>query len=188
MTPEMKAAALKAFDFQADCIKDERSLPHGILYMPDDTVNVYAFDDDFMSSAPKKRTLAALMLKELIEHGGVFALCSDGWGANLPPGISRNEMPANIGDWPEQYRIEMLLCFVNQIGHKGCSAVREYKRTASGIVFQAIEWVGEMKGRFAFDLTQATIDRALAGMRNDGLDDGPLRTPFNPFVKPQRPN
>lgn len=187
MTPEMKAAALKAFDFQADCIKDKESLPHGILYKPDDTVNVYAFDDDFMSTAPKKEMLAALILRELIEHGGVYAMCSDGWGARLPPGMSRQEMPENIGEWPEQYRTEMLLCWVNQIGHKGCHARRVYKRTASGIVFQEIEWIGEMRGRFAFDLTQASLDRAMTGM-NNGPDDGPLRTPFNPFVKSQRPN
>lgn len=163
MTPEMKETMEKVFALQVIALETESVFSHGLLRKPDGSHNVYSFDPDFMSEWQKKNQLAAMMLRELFEHKGVFAFSSDAWQTRLPEGKRREDMPKSLGEWPAEYRREIILCCANQIGQRGASAQQVYERKGSKIVLQEIEWdMPFAAGRFIFDLTNTNLDKAIA--------------------------
>lgn len=162
MTPKMKEAAEKALQYQGLALKDDSHLAHGIMLKPDGTVNMYGIDNDFMSSWQNKNKLALMLLKEMFEHKGPLAFASDAWKGVLPPWMDRAAMPNDLGDWPAEFRSEVLMCCVNQVGEKGAYAEQRYTRCKGQIVLGRISWEMPASGRFVFDLRHRNLKRAVA--------------------------
>jgi hypothetical protein len=143
--------------------EDERPWPYAFLHRPDATLNVYALDNDYMSSWQKKNLLASFLLGELFDHGGVMVFVSDAWRGKLPEGLTRKDMPTDLSEWPKEYRQETLLCMANQIGHLGVAIQQPYDRDARNKpVWQPIDWEHlPVGGRFFYDLRNTNKESAI---------------------------
>ena len=138
--------------------------PHAYFLMPDEGLDIFVIDPNFMATGNSTNVLRALMLKHLHTRGAIYAVfVSDTWmaEAEIPKGGTYEQTLAGLPDDLSTYsgRTECLVASVFGEGLEPILAKWPYSRVAGKPQFLqgALQYVtatdGEVRGRFAPDLT-----------------------------------
>lgn len=137
--------------------------PHCYFLLPDENLDVFAIDPNFMATPRSKDALRVMVLKHLRDRGGVYAvLVSDAWGAvfevpkDSTPEQERERLPNDLSTYAE--KTELLLASVFGEGIQPILVQWPYSRQGEERVFQKerirfSEAKDKLSGRFAPDLS-----------------------------------
>jgi hypothetical protein len=163
---DVKEFVEKVLDLAAEDMADGSDYrPHAYFLMPDESVDIFVIDPNFMATARSKDGLRAILLKHLRDRGGVYAvLVSDAWGAvaEMPKGISpeqaRDSLPDDLSTFAG--RTELLLASVFGEGMEPILAQWPYSRTdgkpnfhRERLRYESAASGTKVSGRFAPDLS-----------------------------------
>ena len=142
---KIKALMVKLLTFQRHALETggDPLIPQAYIAEPGGTLNVVALDLALMAPAVKTRTMARLVRSMYELHAEAMAFCSDSWRGQLPKGVSRESMPADLSDWPKQYVVEELTCAGNAPGEQGVICAQTYRREKGHIIWEPVYWYEE---------------------------------------------
>jgi hypothetical protein len=169
---DMRSTIEKALEnMRAQVQEGGPTQPHGLLLLQSG-LKVITYDGELMCDWRSKNLISATLLHEMYEKKArCFVFASEMFAGQLPPGVSFNEMPINLRDWPREYLREYIAAHANALGEKGVVVTQPFTRDEFGEpTFGEIDWDTPMDSRFTFDLSApgVTMDAAIADAMGRG--------------------